>query len=300
MNREQFLGEIRSEKNSKKTFTSYKDALKTNPEYFGADVEFMCSAVEEDYKLIKFDKTNNSNVYITAIQAWCKNTIGGKIFERNGSLKILMDEIQKPREVQNGKYKIPREYLWESIRDSLALNKEPSSYLNMDGRVSQQYGEQLEELYRNPDILVGMHNFTDESDKEQKILKKGLLEAQTNHKYQTLYSTVAYKGSPDRSINFVNMLGYIGASGMGTQHKVAVLVFPKNVLDSNNPIPIWGSEKGESGPNYVLPRYIYGIVKLDENGEPILEKNLHTGEVEYPYLKYDKSVENFNSMEENR
>ena len=273
-------------------FKSCTQALELAPNIFGKNKEFMERAIDEDYTLIKFDQTDEIELYNKALEL-VKNTENNIHRE---DIENLQRELYQPKKVPDGKYKIPRKYILQGIRNEIEtmITGSALSITVYDGVLNEDFGKQIQKLYEEPDTLLGMHNFCDNSNKEIKILSEGLLEAQKEeNKRQKLCSTVAYPGSPDRNLSFIEALSYIGVSGYGLNHKVAVLKFPKNVLDKKQPIPIWGSQNKQQGPNYVLPKYIYGIIKVNEKDEPRIEINNHDREEQqYKYLKYDRLLGN--------
>lgn len=89
-------------------------------------------------------------------------------------------ELISPSIAEPGKYKIPREYILDSIRRSHISSKADSisllggDFLAVDGVIDYEKGKQFEELYSNKDYILGIHcsSYANSQKQIDEILKK--------------------------------------------------------------------------------------------------------------------------------
>lgn len=155
----------------------------------------------------------------------------------------------------------------------------------VDGVYDKKFGEELEGLYDNPDIILGIHGGNANKDKEESIFRQGLKNSMQNAD-TALDRTVAF----GKNLTFTKVLNYrIPYNGLETENAI-ILTLPRNTFDAKNPVPIWGSNNREGNDNYVLPRYVYGLYHGISDGanRKIIRNNIAKEEqATYKYLKYD-------------
>lgn len=305
---EQAISQMLSE-GIKFKFSSYQEALKLAPGIFSKNPQFMEKAVQEDFELIKYDQTLEKSVYIKALERKVE-TLKEKM--KNNNLAIYdqiglkreidcnnqaIEELKNPKEVEEGKYKIPEKYLFEEIRDTISDKKGIMgyNYIQADGKYSERDGKKLEEIYNSGNNLIGIHNTPASQEIMQKILREGIRESHRDGRGKDgvldLSHIVAFNSKKaERVLNFCGVLSYFwngGTSGSQENRKSVILCIPKKALDLNNPMPIWGSHFEDGKDNYVLPQYIVGVIEDSEEDGLKIEYSTHEGETEYEYLKYD-------------
>ena len=289
-------------------FSSYEEALQLAPKFFSRNPQFMEKAVQKDCGLIKYDQTFEKNVYIKAlrrrneiIREQRKNSPEdlGYLIQLNSELDAnnqAIKELENPKKVEEGKYKIPQNYLLEEIRDTINDKKgaDGYDYVLADGKYNERDGKKLEEIYNSENNLIGLHNTNVPKEKIQSILKQGLKASLQNGVGNLRLShTVALnskEAEQGKVLNFCGALAYPkkNAGGIGGSKSV-LLCIPKKALNPQHPIPIWGSHYKNGDENYVLPQYIVGVIEGTENGGLKITDSPHNEE-KYEFLKYDAST----------
>ena len=276
-------------------FESCKQALELAPDIFSENIEFMKKAIKEDLQLIKYDKTNSEDLYHEVVSIRIEELKGknpNEIVNNSHDMAIteldklmkIKKELESPKQVPEGKYKVPRKYLIEEIKNNIANNEGKYWYCRVDGIYDIEFGKEMESLYENPDCLIGIHGLSENKDIEKAIFREGLKNSMQNAT-TTLNRIVAY-GS---ALPFTQLLNFrIPYNGIETESAI-ILTLPTNTLDANNPVPIWGSHDKTGDDNYILPQYIYGVYHAKSDGENRrVIRNKHENEVQYEYLKYDE------------
>ena len=263
--------------------------------------EFMKDLINQDLRYIEYDKSNNEEVYIKYLEGIIKKLEDEK--NKQCTNKFLIDiplktakdlilELKNPKEVEEGKYKIPRRFLFESLRrtskkdleniesskaiDILSCGRE---YLREDGKYSQEYGKKLELLYEDEHkilyqhIINGSEHFKNREEIihiKDKIFVEGVHSSMQENGYNTSLEKTAH-GSYEEDISFVDFLV--------PSYKILITI-PKNVLNRNYEVQVWGSDEQVTNREHqyhILPEYIYGYVdpdkeEIEENTIPLKER----------------------------
>ena len=249
--------------------------------------EFMKDLINRNMQYIEYDNSNEPELYMQYIEKMIQKLEEAK--ERNNAneftinitintAKKILEELNSPKEVEEGKYKIPRRFLFEGLRksgkkdlellekgemiDILSVGRD---YLREDGCYKQEYGKKLEELYEDKDRFLVIHYINasyhfrakDETMAiRDNIYKEGLHSSiQGMDCINTLDRTAHGTFEEDKS--FMEL--------MSPDHKM-IIMLPKKALNKNSEEPIWGSDFQEADiqhPGYIFPEYIYGYINPD-------------------------------------
>lgn len=249
--------------------------------------EFMKDLINRNMQYIEYDNSNEPELYMQYIEKMIQKLEEAK--ERNNAneftinitintAKKILEELNSPKEVEEGKYKIPRRFLFEGLRksgkkdlellekgemiDILSVGRD---YLREDGCYKQEYGKKLEELYEDKDRFLVIHYINasyhfrakDETMAiRDNIYKEGLHSSiQGMDCINTLDRTAHGTFEEDKS--FMEL--------MSPDHKM-IIMLPKKALNKNSEEPIWGSDFPEADiqhPGYIFPEYIYGYINPD-------------------------------------
>ncbi len=249
--------------------------------------EFMKDLINRNMQYIEYDNSNEPELYMQYIENMIQKLEEAK--ERNNTneftinitintAKKILEELNSPKEVEEGKYKIPRRFLFEGLRksgkkdlellekgemiDILSVGRD---YLREDGCYKQEYGKKLEELYEDKDRFLVIHYINasyhfrakDETMAiRDNIYKEGLHSSiQGMDCINTLDRTAHGTFEEDKS--FMEL--------MSPDHKM-IIMLPKKALNKNSEEPIWGSDFPEADiqhPGYIFPEYIYGYINPD-------------------------------------
>lgn len=249
--------------------------------------EFMKDLINRNMQYIEYDNSNEPELYMQYIEKMIQKLEEAK--ERNNAneftinitintAKKILEELNSPKEVEEGKYKIPRRFLFEGLRKSSKKDLEllekgemidilsvGRDYLREDGCYKQEYGKKLEELYEYKDRFLVIHYINasyhfrakDETMAiRDNIYKEGLHSSiQGMDCINTLDRTAHGTFEEDKS--FMEL--------MSPDHKM-IIMLPKKALNKNSEEPIWGSDFPEADiqhPGYIFPEYIYGYINPD-------------------------------------
>ena len=249
--------------------------------------EFMKDLINRNMQYIEYDNSNEPELYMQYIEKMIQKLEEAK--ERNNAneftinitintAKKILEELNSPKEVEEGKYKIPRRFLFEGLRKSSKKDLEllekgemidilsvGRDYLREDGCYKQEYGKKLEELYEDKDRFLVLHYINasyhfrakDETMAiRDNIYKEGLHSSiQGMDCINTLDRTAHGTFEEDKS--FMEL--------MSPDHKM-IIMLPKKALNKNSEEPIWGSDFPEANiqhPGYIFPEYIYGYINPD-------------------------------------
>lgn len=249
--------------------------------------EFMKDLINRNMQYIEYDNSNEPELYILYIEKMIQKLEEAK--ERNNTneftinitintAKKILEELNSPKEVEEGKYKIPRRFLFEGLRKSSKKDLEllekgemidilsvGRDYLREDGCYKQEYGKKLEELYEDKDRFLVLHYINasyhfrakDETMAiRDNIYKEGLHSSiQGMDCINTLDRTAHGTFEEDKS--FMEL--------MSPDHKM-IIMLPKKALNKNSEEPIWDSDFPEADiqhPGYIFPEYIYGYINPD-------------------------------------
>ena len=249
--------------------------------------EFMKDLINRNMQYIEYDNSNEPELYMQYIEKMIQKLEEAK--ERNNAneftinitintAKKILEELNSPKEVEEGKYKIPRRFLFEGLRKSSKKDLEllekgemidilsvGRDYLREDGCYKQEYGKKLEELYEDKDRFLVLHYINasyhfrakDETMAiRDNIYKEGLHSSiQGMDCINTLDRTAHGTFEEDKS--FMEL--------MSPDHKM-IIMLPKKALNKNSEEPIWGSDFPEADiqhPGYIFPEYIYGYINPD-------------------------------------
>lgn len=282
-------------------FDSFDEGFKIAPEIVGSDLEFMKAAVKEDLKYIKYDKTENPELYIQTLDLAVKKIDDMELpeyeFNYRSTFESYKEELISPKDVEQGRYKVPHKYMFEEIRQEFAKDEfyTPWSasfdYLSVDGKFLEEFGKEMQGLYEDKSNLLAVHGFAHgkynsdhDKEKRESIFRNGLKNSLQNSgaSLRDIKSTAFVQNN---GLNFINALNY-----SYNAETVIVLTLPS---DSN--IPIWGTdEKDINGvciktENYILPEYVYGAFNCTDEDRKI-EKNNIEKKKKYKYHYYDARI----------
>ena len=257
--------------------------LEEHPE-LAEDKSFMVDLVERSTHYISYDETNSSEVYSKFADSFEAKSKKAKIdpvmiplFEKLATK--LRNELEIPKECDEGKYKIPHKYLFDSIKNVYTkigdmdydqqsgyemeyINECLSNYFNLDGELPMEYGKKIQVMYEDEKSYLFMHkvdiNTVPQSVADTRIkaiCKEGLMcSGQSDSHISCLSTTTVANYQTDG--NFLAMLAPC--------NKVFMMI-PKKAIDEEHKIPVWGAdtpnpkyEKREK--NYVLPEYVVGYI----------------------------------------
>lgn len=310
--------EILQKNNITITNEDCSELVKSGPLESRKNIDIMKRAVQYDLNTLKYDQTNDDQVYLTSIEQikkkleddFFKGIIDEKKYKENlEALEKDSKEIKNPREVESDKYKIPHKYLYEKIRQWVSegmifdqtwecyYRYVSYNYHSTDGKYDKEYGEKIQKLYEREDVLLGMHRYVREKSLEGKQKKENIFENGLRNSQQgglggdarrTLIRTVKVKNSGNEPLKMLDALNYNDENSC----TIIVLIPPKGVASSiDNGIPIWGNDDKKDNYNYyVLPQYIYGVI-VKNNEEDQIELNNKEKKKKYKYLYYDVSVD---------
>lgn len=261
----------------------------SNPEIL-KEKKIMLDLLDENTNYIKFDKTNDSEVYIKCLENILKNE---RIINEKDKriIKECIKEIKNPKKAEPGKYKIPHKYLYEQIRMSFSLFEKEKiynifaykNYLETDCKIDKKLGKQIEELYENKKNYLFIHSLDnifikmkeEECNKiKESIFKEGL--KSSDSKPNTLkYVTI---GNNQKKGHFLEFL---------RPGKKILISIPKEYIENEG--PIWGYDENEikEEGGYILPQYIIGYINNDHLE---LNKALQTEKKEYKYTFSDGNL----------
>ena len=133
--------------------------------------EFMKDLVNRNMQYIEYDDSNAPELYMQYIEKMiqkleeAKERTNANEFAINmpiNTAKKILEELNSPKEVEQGKYKIPKRFLFEGLRKSSKRDLEllekgemidilsvGRDYLREDGCYKLEYGKKLEELYED-------------------------------------------------------------------------------------------------------------------------------------------------------
>ena len=198
-------------------------------------VDFMKEIVERVPECIKYDKTDNKEVYILYLK-----TIRDSYARQEGDTEIevmpymqlgkCIKQLEEPTKVSNDKYEIPMKYLFEAIRMSKNDPYMSIWFYNEDnGRFPIEYGKFFEQLYDNPELILAVHGigrnsaFSDRmieenEERKRKIMCEGLKATNSMGELEgnsspMLAATAKYQGQ--EGVTFFDFLDYDYASSYG-------------------------------------------------------------------------------------
>lgn len=268
--------------------------------YFGNtlcnNIDFMKELIEENPLYIIYDRTNNPELYISFLN---------KLQKEKENAREIVDFLNNYENMNETDNKI-MQYVFEHIRivarhnidneDSIYIPGISIGYrLNIEAirkLYNTEYGRELEQLYLNPDITVGIHATV--NGDEEKIFTDGLLSSTQPDAIRILNRTVAYQ------VSFLKMLDY-SIAGSGSQgNKDAtnyIITVPRDGIEGST--PIWGSNNFQDydEKNYLLPEYVYGCVKLSDE-VPSIKRNEVLNKTQYKYIFLNEGKEPINMSTE--
>lgn len=283
--------------------------------------EFMSEAIIINPRNIQYDKTDNEELYKSFFKERMRQISNNPKIDNDDKEYLLeqyqksLEELENPKEVEKGKYKIPHKYFFESIRDFerqfdaeckhgcvngcglLGYNSKvgkmcyefTTQYLNYDGVYDEEYGNQIQNLYEKEDSYLAIHGSNiGNSELMKRIMENGLENSTEKGSLCNLRRTAVY----GRNLHFFDAFLY-------RQHQFcAIILVPKEGIEKTNmPIKIWGNDIKDSLEHYLLPQYVYGYMEPATNGHRRIIMNTHLNDKHYMNTYYDKALE-FEEREE--
>lgn len=263
--------------------------------------EFMKDLVNRNMQYIEYDNSNAPELYMQYIEKMiqkleeAKERPNANEFAINmpiNTAKKILEELNSPKEVEEGKYKIPKRFLFEGLRKSSKRDLEllekgemidilsvGRDYLREDGCYKLEYGKKLEELYEDKDKFLVMHYIN------------------ASYHFRGKYETIAirdniYKEGLHSSIQGMDCINALDRTAHGNfeddksfmelmapEHKI-IIMLPRKLLAKNAEEPIWNSDFPEADiqhPGYISPEYVYGYInpdteEIEENTIPVSDR----------------------------
>ena len=230
--------------------------------------EFMLELLKIDPRYIIYDKTNDKDIYLEFVGRM------GEYVTKYGSdpqynerfvmfLEKISEELNNPKVGDESLYKIPHEFLYEEIRNSVLTGimddhiYESSflSYFELDLKYPKEYGETLEALYRDDSANL----YYAGANSHDKIFREG---------YQINYGGWIERNfwnAHSVSSGFLSIL-YPGKYG---REETIFARIPKGdtmILGSNGEVGKYGTTEGMRYTirTYLLPKYIIGSAKKEQ------------------------------------
>ncbi len=264
-------------------------------EYLQQDLEFMKEIVLLDSKNIQYDKTLNNSLYqlycqkkMEEISSIVSDSLAVRYFQK--SYQDVLDEISSPKEVDSSKYKIPKKYLFEEIREQEkkhhglpmsvlenyhienvlgievdsnyhyllpeSIEKVTYQYFRYDGVYDREYGKKIEELYEDESTLLAIHGTNAHCEE---ILREGLASKTCD------IGNMTYFQSMNNDLDVTYKEGFVGILSYSYKGNTNILFsFPKEVFTSDKGEKIWGKNGGDT-VYHVLPEYIEGYVDIHQD-----------------------------------
>ena len=182
-------------------------------------------------------------------------------------------ELLTPKEVEDGKYKIPHKYLYE-VLDNQDTNidekvKSLLFYLKMDGNIEMSTGKKIEEMYDDPETNLYVHGYMHGVDPKDPKDEEGFNRIRDSHLSKGLVCNANNNPALDyttKSITnqwascFCDLFGgYAGKEGNFREVPVFLIRIPKTIIDNN--IPIWGKDsKSDNSAPHLLPEFMEGYI----------------------------------------
>ena len=263
--------------------------------------EFMKDLINRNMQYIEYDNSNEPELYMQYIEKMiqkleeAKERPNANEFTINmpiNTAKKILEELNSPKEVEKGKYKIPRRFLFEGLRKSSKRDLEllekgemieilsvGRDYLREDGCYKLEYGKKLEELYEDKDKFLVMHYINasyhfrgkDETiEIKDNIYKEGLHSSIQGMDCINALDRTAH-GNFEDDKSFMELIA--------PEHKI-IIMLPRRLLAKNAEEPIWNSDFPEADiqhPGYISPEYVYGYInpdteEIEENTIPISDR----------------------------
>lgn len=262
---------------------------------------FMKDLINRNIQYIEYDNSNEPELYILYIEKMiqkleeAKERSNANEFAINmpiNTAKKILEELNSPKEVEQGKYKIPKRFLFEGLRksskrdlgllekgemiDILSVGRD---YLREDGCYKLEYGKKLEELYEDKDKFLVMHYINasyhfrgkDETiEIKNNIYKEGLHSSIQGMDCINALDRTAH-GNFEDDKSFMELIA--------PEHKI-IIMLPRKLLAKNAEEPIWNSDFPEADiqhPGYISPEYVYGYInpdteEIEENTIPVSDR----------------------------
>lgn len=262
---------------------------------------FMKDLINRNIQYIEYDNSNEPELYILYIEKMiqkleeAKERSNANEFAINmpiNTAKKILEELNSPKEVEQGKYKIPKRFLFEGLRKSSKRDLEllekgemidilsvGRDYLREDGCYKLEYGKKLEELYEDKDKFLVMHYINasyhfrgkDETiEIKNNIYKEGLHSSIQGMDCINALDRTAH-GNFEDDKSFMELIA--------PEHKI-IIMLPRKLLAKNAEEPIWNSDFPEADiqhPGYISPEYVYGYInpdteEIEENTIPVSDR----------------------------
>lgn len=263
--------------------------------------EFIKDLINRDLRYIEYDKSNIPEVYREYIEKIIQKLEEEKskpnanefvIDIPINTAKNLLEELEHPKKVEEGKYKIPKRFLFEGLRKSSKRDLEllekgemidilsvGRDYLREDGCYKLEYSKKLEELYEDKDRFLVTHYINASYHFRRKdetiaikdnIYKEGLHSSIQGMDCINALDRTAY-GNFEDDKSFMEL--------MAPEHKI-IIMLPRKLLAKNAEEPIWNSDFPEADiqhPGYISPEYVYGYInpdaeEIEENTIPVSDR----------------------------
>ena len=237
------------------------------PEESCSNKDYMMHAIQVDPFNIRYDLTNDLDVYRAAAQILYTYLNTGEYVQNRelysrwvmDMLDMLNDESFINSETGSKFIEYIKEILRTMNPDKLYIPDIKEAYY----LYNTEYGHELEELYQNPDIIVGVHG-TSYYEEDNKILRDGIkTSSQDDRALNNLSRTVAY------DIPFIRLLTYDGSQYAGAKLCMRynyIVKIPREAFEPNSVTPIWGGNSEFLSQDYLLPELVCGVYDTKSDG----------------------------------
>ncbi len=244
--------------------------------------EFMLEMLKIDPRFIIYDGTDDNDVYLefTRLMSEFISKNGSDSEYNNyyiGLLANVANEISNPREGSKDLYKIPHEFLYEQIRNSILLElmnddmyvDKFSAYFELDLKYPKEYGETLEKLYRDASANLYFAG----ANSHEEIFREG---------YQINYAGWIdrnFWNAHDIASGFLAIL-YPGKYGREETIFASIPKDDKLVLGSNGEVSRFGKigEEKYAERTYLLPEYIIGSTRMVDGEAKFINNDIPLSE----------------------
>lgn len=243
--------------------------------------EFMMEAIKKNIDCIKYDETNDLDVYRSYLNLVSKSEQVIGLSANNLLLKLNDSNFLNKLDFKF------LNYLFESIKKNFI----PDDIEKIKELYDSNLGIELRSLYERDDIVLGLHgcNIKNDINGNNVIFQNGLKSSSQTGATNQLDRTVAYGDN----ISLLEMFSYNAANfGGGLSAYNYIITIPKEAFDKENPLPIWGTNTPGNGENYLLPDYVYGYyVCYFDKISPII-RNQCVNKTSYNYAYVNGNTNN--------
>lgn len=291
------------------------ELLKTEiPDVF-EDKKFILELVNIDANLIKYDETNDPEIYkialklkrdffeenITEEDRW---TFSNKKFLLK-NIDEIIKELENPKEAPEGRYKIPKNILFQIIKENIVdpdwLESVLSEYFEIDCNYPKEYCERIEKLYYDDKNVLIRHEIDNSyamsveniEDTRDIIFTEGLRGYRSSGRENRLSATTV-ANMPYMDANESNLIERIKPATIFDFFTATSSIFisvPKEMVTRE--LPIWYSNYPEVDTEhhgFIPAKYVVGYTNnpKDIKDKVFIDNDVPLSDrVEYTYAFID-------------